>query len=128
MTYLVDSDWLISYLNGKPEAEALLGGLYSDGLAISVVTYGEALEGLTDVTASRSQMSQFESFLETLAVLVVDMEIGRRYAAVRRELRQRGQLIADNDLWIAATALVHDLILVTRDHHFERVPGLKLYS
>ncbi|TMB71008.1 MAG: type II toxin-antitoxin system VapC family toxin [Chloroflexi bacterium] len=128
MTYLVDSDWLISYLNGRADAEAVLGGLYSEGLAISVVTYGEVLEGFIEAAGSMPQSSQFESFVGTMDLLPVDMEVGRRYAAIRYELRRQGQLIADNDLWIAATGLAHDLTLVTRDRHFERVPGLKLYQ
>jgi predicted nucleic acid-binding protein len=37
-------------------------------------------------------------------------------------------LIADNDLWIAATALAKDLTLVTRDQHFSRITGLKQYN
>jgi predicted nucleic acid-binding protein len=37
-------------------------------------------------------------------------------------------MIGDNDTWIAASALAHDLILVSRDRHFERVTGLKLYQ
>jgi len=61
-------------------------------------------------------------------VLNVDFEISRRYGRIRRDLRLQGRLLADNDLWIAATALAHDLTLVTRDKHFERVPGLKLYQ
>jgi len=128
MTYLIDTDWLISYLKGRRDADELLGRLYTEGLAISVVTYGEALEGLADLPNSAAQISQFESFLGTLNVLPVDVEIGRRYAAIRRELRRLGQLLADNDLWIGATALAHDLSLVTRDRHFERVPGLRLYQ
>ena len=44
-------------------------------------------------------------------------------------LRRQGQLIPDLDLLIAATALAHDLTLVTRNrHHFERIPDLRLHS
>jgi predicted nucleic acid-binding protein len=52
-----------------------------------------------------------------------------RFAFIRGELRANGQLIGDADLLIAATALEHDLTLVTQNlHHFNRIPGLKLYQ
>lgn len=50
-----------------------------------------------------------------------------QYGELYRYLRQRGSLIGTNDLWIAATALVYGMPLVTRNvEHFERVPGLEL--
>jgi tRNA(fMet)-specific endonuclease VapC len=52
-----------------------------------------------------------------------------RFAETRAYLRRRGQRIADFDLLIAATALHHDLTLLTFNlRHFERVPDLKLYQ
>ena len=128
MTYLLDSDWLIRFLNGRRDAAELIDSLAAQGLALSVVSCGEALEGLLDLPRSADRLSQFEGFLSTLDVLPVDLEVGHRYASIRRELRRQGQLVPDNDSWIAATALANDLTLVTRDRHFERVPGLKLYQ
>ena len=128
MTYLINSDWLISFLNGRPDAATLLESLAHDGLALSAISCGEALEGLLDLPRSADRMSQFANFLTTIDVLAIDLEISRRYADIRRGLRSEGRLLADNDLWIAATALAHDLTLVTRDRHFERVPGLKLHE
>jgi predicted nucleic acid-binding protein len=53
----------------------------------------------------------------------------KRFARLRGELRRQGQLIPDPDLLIAATALQHDLTIVTRNvRHFQRIPGLKLYQ
>ena len=57
-----------------------------------------------------------------------DREVARYYARIRLRLRSQALLIADNDLWIAATALTHDLILVSRDRHFLRIPELRLYQ
>jgi len=51
----------------------------------------------------------------------------RRFAHIRGALRQQGHLIGDPDILIAATALHHDLILLTRNRrHFERIPDLRL--
>jgi tRNA(fMet)-specific endonuclease VapC len=59
--------------------------------------------------------------------LPVTMAVMRRYAEIRSYLRRRNALIGDMDTLIAATALEHDLLIVsTNVHHFGRVPGLKL--
>jgi predicted nucleic acid-binding protein len=40
------------------------------------------------------------------------------------QLKRAGTPVPDNDLWIAALALQHDLLLITRDKHFESIPQL----
>jgi tRNA(fMet)-specific endonuclease VapC len=94
-------------------------------VAISLVTWGEVREGL--IAAPPADISQFEAFSRSMQLLGIDQETALRYGMIRAELRRIGQLIADNDLWIAATALRHDLTLMSRDRHFEKVPGLMLY-
>jgi predicted nucleic acid-binding protein len=58
-------------------------------------------------------------------LLGLNAEIAERFAALRVDLRSRGQLIPDHDMWIAATAIMHDLVLLTRDQHFDRIEALK---
>ncbi len=41
MSYLIDTDWVISFLNGKADAVALLGNLANHGISLSIITYGE---------------------------------------------------------------------------------------
>jgi tRNA(fMet)-specific endonuclease VapC len=51
------------------------------------------------------------------------------FGRTRSGLRRAGQLIPDLDLLIGATALHHDLILLTRNRrHFTHIPGLRLYA
>jgi len=57
-------------------------------------------------------------------ILELDAETARRYAKVRDELRRQGTPIPENDVWIAALARQHELPVVTRDEHFDQVPGL----
>jgi predicted nucleic acid-binding protein len=60
-------------------------------------------------------------------VLPISRPVARRYVLIRGSLRRQGRLIAQPDLLIAATAIHHDLTLVTRNlRHYERIPGLKL--
>ena len=127
MSYLVDSDRVADWLKGRPDAVELLTRLSADGLFISIVTYGEIYEGIYFGRDPVGQERGFQHFLRTTPVLPLSRTVWRRFARIRGELRARGQLIGDMDLLIAATALVHDLTLVTRNRsHFERIAGLNL--
>lgn len=58
------------------------------------------------------------------AVLACGPETARRYGQAKAKLRAAGTPIPENDIWIAALALEHELTLVTRDAHFAVVAGL----
>ncbi len=67
-----------------------------------------------------------EAFADDCAVRPCGRATARRYAAIKNELRRQGRPIPENDLWIAATALEHGLLLVTRDEHFQHIGGLEI--
>ena len=52
-------------------------------------------------------------------------ETSRRYGEVKDGSRRKGLPIPENDIWISATAFQHDLVLFTRDSHFDHVEGLR---
>jgi tRNA(fMet)-specific endonuclease VapC len=60
----------------------------------------------------------------TVGVLLPSRETADHYARLFVQLKRAGTPVPDNDLWIAALALQHDLLLITRDQHFERIPQL----
>jgi predicted nucleic acid-binding protein len=60
----------------------------------------------------------------TVEVLLPDRETAEHYARLFVQLKRAGTPVPDNDLWIAALALQHDLLLITRDKHFENIPQL----
>jgi len=71
----------------------------------------------------------WDSLLGRFRVLVPDLDTSWAYGQRYRYLKDNGLLIGANDLWIAATAIVHGLPLVTRNpSHFRRVPGLSVVS
>lgn len=128
MTYLVDSDWVIDRLIGKPVAVQFIDALRVDGLAISVVTYGEVYQGVDDGRDPVAAEATFRAFLVGIEVLPIDGATARRFFRVRRDLRAQGTPLDDPDLLVAATALRHDLTLVTRNRrHFDRIRGLKVH-
>lgn len=129
MSYLVDSDWLIDAFLGVPTTVNLMAQLRDDGLAVSIVSYGELFEGAVGAPDPATELARFRRFLARLALLPLDDPTIERFAYLRVDLRRRGQLIPDLDLLIAATALQHDLTLITRNtRHFARLPELRLYQ
>lgn len=129
MTYLVDSDWIADYLKGRRQAVALLTSLAASGTAISIVTFGEIYEGIYYGQDPREHERVFRNLLRWVDVLPMNRTVMRRFARIRGRLRRQGQLLGDPDILIAATALQHDLTLVTRNiRHFSRIPTLRLYQ
>ena len=129
MTYLVDSDVLIDALNGRSNALGLLEQRRSDRIAVSIISLGEIFDGALGARDPERHLTEAEGFLEPYPVLQLSRAIVLRFAQLRVELRRSGQLIPDFDLLIAATAMIHDLTLITRDRrHYERIAGLTLYE
>jgi len=129
MRQLIDSDWLADYLKGRSAAQTLLESLFPDGLAISIITYAEIYEGIYWGRDRQFHEVGFRSFIQAAPVLSLTRAIARRYAVVRGTLQRQGQLVDQPDLFIAATALEHNLTMVTRNlRDFERIPDLALYQ
>jgi tRNA(fMet)-specific endonuclease VapC len=125
--YLIDTDWTIHYLNGRPDIVQKVDELRVDGIALSVVSLAELYEGVYYSRDPRQSEEQLHAFLRGIAVLGVDLDTGKLFGRERGRLRSIGQLIGDFDLLIGTTALQHDLIVMTSNRrHFEMIDGLRL--
>ena len=129
MSYLLDTDWTIQYLNGLDRFVERINDLEADGLYLSIISLGEVYEGVFGSFNPVAREEELDAFLEHAEVLSVDLEVARIFAAERSRLRREGLLFGDMDLLIAATALRHDLTLLTNNRrHFERIPSLAIES
>jgi predicted nucleic acid-binding protein len=92
----------------------------SDHFGISVISLSEFLEGFDDPADG-------EGLLRPFQLLGVNPAVARQASRIRRGLRLKGQLIGDFDILIAATAVVGEFTLVTKNtDHFGRIDGLLL--
>src|SRR6266699_5550295 len=105
MKYLVD--WVVDYLAGKQQSVSLLASVWQNGIAISLITLGEIYEGIYYGRDPQRSEAVFRQFLLSADVLSLNRSIMQRFARIRGDLRQRGQLIGDPDILIAATALYY---------------------
>ena len=129
MKYLIDSDYVVDYLKGRSVAITLLDTLVPEGLAISIITYAEVYEGIYYGQTPQEYKRIFRRFLTGVQVLGISRLVAEQFAIVHGQLRKQGLLIPHPDLFIAVTAVQHNLTVVTRNiRHFERVPNLKLYQ
>ncbi len=69
MSYLVDSDWVADFLKGRQQAHDLLSPLRRNGLAISLITFGEIYEGIYYGWDPVRSAEAFQLFLEEVPVL-----------------------------------------------------------
>ena len=94
--------------------------------SFSLITRYEILRGLKAKNAVK-QLATFDLFCQNSEILPVTEAIINHASDVYANLYQRGQLISDADLLIAATAINHDLVLSTNnENHFSRVCSLRI--
>ena len=78
---------------------------------------------------SASPKRDWERLCRPYAILPWTNEVSWQYGEIYRALASKGQLIGNNDMWIAATALVHGMGVVTNHvAEFSRVPGLPVVA
>src|SRR5438105_138401 len=119
--YLLDTDWLIEAIAARQRTVAIVEKLADAGLAISSISLAELYEGAFYSPNPQASLDTFRRLLRGYRLLLPDGPIMERFAELRAFLRRRGQLIEDFDLLIAATALHHNLTLLTYNRrHFER--------
>ena len=131
MPYLIDSDWVIDFLAQESDAVQLIEQLAQEGIAISIVTYMEVYQGILRSQESEAAAVRFKALVEAVPVLPFSRPVAERCAQLRETLRQQGKRPQQRalDLIIAATALTHDLVLVTRNiADYRDLPGLALYE
>ena len=130
MAFLFDTDAISDVLRPRPSAAYVtwLSGVPRAEQFTSAVVVGELFKGAYRSPDAPRHLRNIETrVLPAVTVLPYDVEIARVYGALRAQLEEVGQALADADLQIAATAVHHDLELVTGNlRHFRRINGLRL--
>lgn len=129
MPYLLDTDWVIQAFGGREPATSTLQRFARLGVAVSRVTFAELYHGAYMSIDPRAGGIEIRRFLDPYRPIEITDQIAERFGEIRADLQRRGELIGDFDLLIAATALEHDLTLLTFNRrHYERVPGLRVFE
>ena len=125
LRYLVDTNRLTDALRGDSEVINFLETAAE--VWISFVSLAELRAGF--MLGSRKDLNEglLQAFLRLPGVGVVfaDRETTIHYARLFLQLRRAHTPIPTNDLWIASLAVQHNLVLLSRDFHFDRLPQIE---
>ena len=128
--YLLDTNICIYIRQKRPEKVLRRFRKLRPGEAVlSVITYGELLYGAAKSEQRVRAIEQLHELVSVLPALSLPEAAAEAYGTIRAELELNGEMIGNNDLWIAAHALAAGLILVTNNEkEFRRVRRLKVQN
>ena len=120
---ILDTNALSAFVDGEPAVGARLS--VESRVAIPVIVLGEFRYGIAGSRHRGAYERWLGDYLPAFEVLTVTESTTVTYARLRVALKTLGRPIPANDVWIAALALQHRLPLLSRDEHFDAVPGLR---
>jgi len=121
--YLLDTNIIIALFASEKELQEKLA--QADEVFVPSVVLGELYFGAHKSARATKNSARIDELASNTAILSCDTETARHYGEVKNALRIKGHPIPENDIWIAAVALQHDLALATRDTHFNEIENLK---
>lgn len=129
MGILIDTSVLVAAERGQLDLEPLIGRLGREEVAMASITASELLHGVHRLRGAGRARSEVlvERLLDRLPVVDFDLAAARVHATLSAELRARGTPVGAHDLLIAATAVLLDYAVATRDlRSFPRIKGLNV--
>jgi len=141
--YLLDTNHCTFLIEGEPKVVNRFRELGKVKLATSVIVAGELRFMAQNSQQKTTNLIKIWTFLKRIDIYPIDDETAEIYGDFKSEIiktfgpkektkRKTTQLreigIGENDLWIAATALRHSLIIVSSDSDFERICPVREFS
>ena len=122
MNYLADTNAVSEFSKKKPNQKVLdwFAAQTEESLFLSVITIGEFEKGIAKIIDPVGK-AKYETYLDHLIVrfdrriLPISIEVGRRWGKLFGTLQRTGRVLPNWDSLIAATALEHDLTIITRN-------------
>jgi tRNA(fMet)-specific endonuclease VapC len=128
--FLLDTNICIYIRRKKPEEVLRRFRALKQGEAVlSVITFGELIYGAEKSAQREAALELLRELARMLPVMGLPETAADAYGTIRAELERKGQMIGNNDLWIAAHAKAAGLTLVSNnEREFRRVQGLKIQN
>lgn len=104
--------------------------LSSSKVYVSVVTLGELYRGFEIGNKELQNNNRLNMFLKgkNIEIAEINIKTAKIYGKISGLLKRQGTPLPINDVWIAASAIEKDLVLVTYDKHFLKIPKVKLWK
>jgi predicted nucleic acid-binding protein len=127
---LVDTDVFIWLSRGKQQAARYARLVAGKRIVLSFATVAELWLGAETLNYNESSRRRLEGAIGGTTVVTPDNELTHRWAQLTAQARKAGHALGQpsqtHDAWIAATAQLYGLPLVTDDQHFDKFPGLTI--
>jgi tRNA(fMet)-specific endonuclease VapC len=122
----IDTNVYVAFKNG--DADVIEAFRTCDVIGIDIAVVAELVTGFSLGSRETRNRGELEAVLNSprVELLLHDLETAEFYAMIVRKLRARGKPIPTNDIWIAANALKHGMVLYSFDRHFREIEGLLL--
>ncbi len=132
MAYLFDTDAISELLRPRPLTTYVewLSDVPREEQFTSAVVIGELYKGAYRAHARQKHLNNIEQrILPAVTALPYDVATAKVFGQIRAKLETAGSVLPDADIQIAATAIYHDLELVSGNiRHFARITELKIKS
>lgn len=126
MRFLLDTNIISAFLKGEGRVFNHFIQ-HSGGLATSLICAGELYSWVYRAKSPPARVQALQHVLSDLFLLPVDQDVAQKFGQIRAGLLDQGHPTPELDLFIACTALAHDLTLVTGNiRDFAHIPGLRL--
>ena len=122
--YLLDTNIVIALFAGEETIQTFLARV--DELFVPAIVIGELYYGAQNSGKREQNLARVASFSSQTTILPCTSDTARYYGEVKYFLKEKGRPIPENDIWIAALAQQHNLLLVTRDAHFNSIDSLSI--
>ena len=119
---LMDANVIVRDLNGDRELINELSKISS--LCTCTVVLGELMYGAAKSAHVVQNKQNAKSFCSRYPLLGVSNIVAEFYGEIKKDLLSHGNVMPENDMWIAATALANDMTVITQDRHFEHIQNL----
>ena len=124
MNVALDTNAYSDFMRGAAERVELIRTVQA--IVLPLIVLGELRAGFAAGDRESTNAANLQRFLGSprVSVLPPDEQTTHYYAQLHRQLRNDGRPIPTNDLWIAALAVQHDLVICTSGRHFRQIPQL----
>lgn len=127
MNYLIDTNILIYHLKNVGNVSNNFIKNKNSSMFISVITFGEMLFGAKKSQQSKKNIQVVSDIKSYFPIINITSEIMETFSDIKAYLNKIGKPTDDMDLLIAATAISHNLVLVTHNtKHFSNIPTIEL--
>jgi tRNA(fMet)-specific endonuclease VapC len=122
--YLLDTNIIIALFADEQQIKDNL--IKADEVLIPVIVIGELYFGARKSGRPIENVARIDDVVRNSVVLGCNEETAGQYGQIKNQLRSKGRPLPENDIWIAAIALQHNLVLVSRDEHFQEIDRLQV--